>query len=151
MALTTLPSTLDRPLAPDAARGARTRWSKWGLRGLQAALATLFLFAGASKLLMPPEAMQADIALPLWFLRGIGALEALGALGLVLPPLTGIAPRLVPLAASGLIAIMIGAVIVSALAMGIGAAVFPFAVGLLLVVIVRTRTRALSEATAVGA
>ncbi|MFF0724423.1 DoxX family protein [Streptomyces sp. NPDC004134] len=43
--------------------------------------------------------------------KAIGALEILGAVGLVLPALLGIVPILVPLAASGLTLIMIGAVI----------------------------------------
>lgn len=110
-----------------------------GVRGLQCALAALFLLAGASKFLMPPEAMQADIALPLWFLRAIGALEVLGALGLVLPPLAGIAPRLVPLAAAGLVGIMVGATVLSAAVMGIGSASFPFTVGVLLTLVCYSR------------
>jgi hypothetical protein len=39
----------------------------------------------------------------------IGALEVLGAIGLVLPALTGILPWLTPLAALGLVLTMIGA------------------------------------------
>ena len=42
----------------------------------------------------------------------IGALEVAGALGLVLPAVTGIAPVLVPLAAVGLVLVMVGAVVV---------------------------------------
>ena len=45
-------------------------------------------------------------------MKAIGALEILGALGLVLPAVTGILPVLVPLAALGLTATMDGAVIV---------------------------------------
>jgi len=41
----------------------------------------------------------------------IGALEVLAAIGLILPALTGIAPILVPLAATGVGIIMVGAVI----------------------------------------
>lgn len=44
-------------------------------------------------------------------LKAIGALEILGAVGLILPALLGIAPILVPLAASGLALIMTGAMI----------------------------------------
>lgn len=122
-------------------RRARTRWAEWGLRGLQGALAALFVFAGAAKFVMPPEAMQAGIALPLWFIKGIGALEILGALGLVLPPLIGIAPRLVALAAGGLVALMVGAVVLTALTGGVAAAAFPFAVGLLLLLVAFGRAR----------
>ena len=41
--------------------------------------------------------------------RIIGALEVLGAIGIVLPALTGILPWLTPLAALGLVLTMIGA------------------------------------------
>lgn len=43
------------------------------------------------------------------FVKLLGALELLGAIGLILPPLLGIAPLLTPLAGLGLVAIMIGA------------------------------------------
>jgi hypothetical protein len=46
------------------------------------------------------------------FVKALGTLEILGAAGLVLPALLGIAPVLVPLAAVGLVLIMIGAAIV---------------------------------------
>ncbi|HET7901849.1 MAG TPA: DoxX family protein, partial [Candidatus Nanopelagicales bacterium] len=44
----------------------------------------------------------------------IGVLEVLGAIGLILPGITGIAPFLVPLAATGLALLMIGAIVVHA-------------------------------------
>lgn len=44
-------------------------------------------------------------------LRAIGALEILGAVGLVLPALLGIGPILVPPAAGGLALVMAGAMI----------------------------------------
>ncbi len=105
-------------------------------------LAALFLFAGGAKLVMPPEVMQADIALPLWFLRSIGALEVLGALGLVLPSLTGIATRLIPLAAGGLALIMVGAVALPAITQGAAIALFPLVVGLLLALVAVSTARA---------
>ena len=43
--------------------------------------------------------------------RLIGTAEILGALGLVLPAVTGIAPILTPIAAVGLVVIMVGAAI----------------------------------------
>ena len=45
-------------------------------------------------------------------IRGIGVLEILGALGLVLPALSGVAPILVPLAAAGLAITMVFAALV---------------------------------------
>jgi predicted PurR-regulated permease PerM len=47
-------------------------------------------------------------------IRLISVAEILGALGLILPGVTGIAPILTPVAASGLAIIMIGAVITHA-------------------------------------
>lgn len=44
----------------------------------------------------------------------IGALEVLGAVGLILPRVTGIWPWLTPVAASGLILTMVGALLVHA-------------------------------------
>lgn len=43
--------------------------------------------------------------------KAIGVLEVLAALGLILPGLLGVAPILVPLAASGIVLLMIGAII----------------------------------------
>jgi uncharacterized membrane protein len=42
----------------------------------------------------------------------IGAFEILGAIGLIVPAVTGIAPILVPLAALGLVVVMLGAAVV---------------------------------------
>ena len=81
----------------------------WIVQGL---LATLFLFAGGAKLVLPLDQMAGPVALPGWFLRFIGVAEVLGALGLVLPGLLRIRPGLTPLAATGLVIIMIGATIV---------------------------------------
>ena len=95
---------------------------------VQALLAALFLFAGGMKLVMPIEQLVEQSHMSGGFLRFIGVVEVLGGLGLVLPGLTGIAPILTPLAASGLVIVMIGATVVS-LPSGIGPALFPFAVG----------------------
>ncbi|WP_228379675.1 DoxX family protein [Pseudarthrobacter enclensis] len=45
-------------------------------------------------------------------LKGIGLLEIIGALGLILPLITGIAPALTPAAGLGLAVVMLGAVVV---------------------------------------
>ena len=42
----------------------------------------------------------------------IGALDALGGIGLILPPLVGIAPVLTPVAATGIVLLMFGAMAV---------------------------------------
>ena len=81
----------------------------WIVQGL---LAALFLFAGGAKLVMSLDQMAGPVALPEWFLRFIGVAEVLGALGLILPGLLRIRPGLTPLAAAGLVIIMIGATVI---------------------------------------
>ena len=99
----------------------------------QVLLAALFLFAGATKLMMPIEAMnaQSPMLMPGLFLRFIGVVEILGALGLILPGLTRIRPLLTPLAAAGLVIVMIGATVLTFATAGVAAAVMPTVVGLL--------------------
>ena len=92
---------------------------------VQALLAIVFLFAGASKFIMSVEEMTRDIHLPGLFLRFIGAVEIVGAIGLILPSLLRIRPGLTPLAAVGLAIIMIGATVISAPG-GVKTALTPF-------------------------
>jgi uncharacterized membrane protein len=108
---------------------------------LQALLAALFLFAGVMKFVMPVEQMNAGspVQLPGWFLHFIGVCEILGAIGLVLPGALGIQPGLTPLAAAGLVILMIGAVIIPLLGGTVTPALFPLIVGMLLAVVVYGR------------
>lgn len=86
----------------------------WIVQGL---LALLFLMAGGMKMMQPKDQILEKMGERMgWMedfsqntIRGIGLLEVLGALGLILPPLTGILPILAPLAAVGLVLTMIGA------------------------------------------
>ncbi len=103
---------------------------------IQVLLALTFLFAGGTKLVLSPEAMAAmgspnQVALPGWFVRFIGVAEVLGALGLILPGLLRIKPWLTPLAAVGLVVIMIGATVLNIVADGVAAGVVPLVIGLL--------------------
>lgn len=100
---------------------------------IQVLLAALFIFAGGMKLVLPIEEMleQMPIPLPGWFLPFIGVAELLGGIGLLLPWLTRIQPKLTPLAAAGLVIIMIGAVVLTLLTGEIAMALMPLVVGLL--------------------
>lgn len=85
----------------------------WIVNGL---LALAFLAAGGTKATRPKEGLAASgMAWTEDFSAGaikvIGAVEVLGAVGLVVPLLTGIAPVLTPLAAAGLALVMGGAVV----------------------------------------
>ena len=108
----------------------------WVVQGL---LAALFLFAGGAKLVLPAEAMKGPIELPVAFLRLIGAAELLGAIGLIIPWLTRIRPVLTPLAAAGLVIIMIGATVLTGVGMGIAQAAFPGIVGSLALLVANGR------------
>jgi DoxX-like family len=100
----------------------------WVVQGL---LALIFLLNGGMKLVLPAEVLTGQFPLPALFVRFIGVCELLGAIGLMLPGLLHIRPGLTPLAASGLVIIMIGATALT-LASGAGAlALMPLAVGLL--------------------
>ena len=98
---------------------------------VQALLAAVFLFAGGMKLVLPLEQLAGPVALPGPFLRFIGACEVLGALGLILPGLLRIRPGLTPLAAAGLVIIMIGATVITLVVGEIVAALISAVVGLL--------------------
>jgi len=97
----------------------------------QALLALVFLFAGVAKLVMPVEEMTREVQMPGLFLRFIAVAEILGALGLILPSLLRIRPGLTPVAAAGLVVIMLGATVVSLMIGGMVMALAPFVVGLL--------------------
>lgn len=80
---------------------------------VQILLALVFGLAGMMKLTQPKEKLAQQMKWVEGFapntVKAIGAVEILGALGVVLPTLTGILPILTPLAAVGLILTMIGA------------------------------------------
>ena len=83
----------------------------WVIAGL---LALAFLAAGTFKVSQSKEKLAAagmawteDFSQPM--IKTIGVLEILGAVGLILPAVLDIAPVLVPLAATGLALVMVGA------------------------------------------
>jgi hypothetical protein len=123
----------------DLVRNNRVLWT------IQVLLAALFLFAGGYKLVAPADQLAAAApGMPVPFLRFIATMECLGALGLLLPGLFGIKQFLTPLAAAGLVIIMIGAVTVTVLTMGAAAALLPLITGVLAATVAYGRWQRLS-------
>jgi len=86
---------------------------------VQILLALAFLMAGTLKATQPIDRLSARMTWvkamkPQQIVRLIGILEILGAIGLVLPAVTGILPWLTPVAAIGLVLTMIGAMMLHA-------------------------------------
>ena len=82
---------------------------------VQILLALAFVMAGTMKATQPAEKLASRMkwvnALRPQIVQLIGILEVLGAIGLILPAVTGIWPWLTPVAAIGLVLTMIGAMI----------------------------------------
>ncbi len=78
-------------------------------------LALAYLGSGGMKAFRPLSALAEPMPytkdLPAWVTRAIGVAEVLGAIGLIVPVLTGILPILTPIAASGLALIQLAAII----------------------------------------
>ncbi|WP_433680232.1 DoxX family protein [Nocardia sp. CA-119907] len=83
----------------------------WIVAGL---LALFYLCAGALKITRSRDQLRPMMAwvdrIPLPAVRALGVLEVLGALGLILPPLTSLAPRLAVAAAIGFALLQLGAI-----------------------------------------
>ena len=107
-------------------------YALWIVQGL---LALLFLFTGGIKLVLPLEVLTEGTPLPGWFVRFLGVAEVLGAIGMILPGLLRIWPGLTPLAAAGLVIIMIGATVLTLAGVvpggGVAPVLIPLVVGLL--------------------
>lgn len=82
----------------------------WIVQGL---VAVAFLMAGMMKVTQPKAKLRENMAWVEDFsdntVKVIGVLEILGAIGVILPWLTDIWPILTPIAAVGLVLVMIGA------------------------------------------
>ncbi|QJS99058.1 DoxX family protein [Streptomyces asoensis] len=76
-------------------------------------LALFYLYGGGVKMVRSREQLRPMMAwvdsAPMPAVRAIGLLEVLGAIGLILPPLTGIAPWLALAAAIGFAILQVGA------------------------------------------
>ncbi|MDT0613537.1 DoxX family protein [Streptomyces lancefieldiae] len=82
----------------------------WIVAGL---LAAFYLYGGGLKVVRSRERLRPMMAwvdsVPVPAVRALGVVEVLGATGLLLPPLTGVAPWLAPAAATGFVILQIGA------------------------------------------
>lgn len=105
-------TTYLRSAAPAPASMARPRLSV-SLWIAQIVLMLVFLMAGGMKLLMPADVLQAETPLPIDLVRFIGICEVAGALGMLLPGLLRIQPRLTTLAAAGLVILMLCATVLT--------------------------------------
>jgi hypothetical protein len=96
---------------PEISSSAPRKGLHVGLWVAQGLLAAAFLMAGGMKVSAPLEELQAQMPWVTGALGGavrfIGVVELLGALGLILPAATRVLPKLTPLAASGLLTVMI--------------------------------------------
>jgi uncharacterized membrane protein YphA (DoxX/SURF4 family) len=108
---------------------------------IQVLLALIFLFAGVTKLVLPIEEMTKQMAMPGLFLRFLGVAEVLGALGLILPGLFRIKTWVTPLAAAGLMIIVIGATVITLKLGGGATALFPLVTAVLSALVVYGRWR----------
>ncbi|MFF6955750.1 DoxX family protein [Streptomyces sp. NPDC088197] len=80
----------------------------WILAGL---LAVFYLYAGGKKTAQSKERLAPMMGwvdtVPMPAVRAVGAVEILGAAGLLLPPLTGVAPVLALVAALGFLVLQV--------------------------------------------
>ncbi|MFF2330037.1 MULTISPECIES: DoxX family protein [unclassified Streptomyces] len=85
----------------------------WIVAGL---LALFYLYAGGVKLVHSRDRLRPMMAwvdaVPMPAVRGLGLIEVLGAIGLLLPPLSNIGPWTALAAATGFVILQIGATVV---------------------------------------
>jgi len=85
----------------------------WIVAGL---LALFYVYAGTLKVIRSPDQLRPMMAwvdrMPLPALRALGTVEILGAAGLILPSVTGLALPLAPAAAIGFVLLQAGAIAV---------------------------------------
>jgi hypothetical protein len=109
---------------------------------VQGFLALFFgLASGAPKFFLSPEMLNMPIALPDAFVKLIGTAEVLGALGLILPGITRVQPRLTSLAAIGLALLTVCAAVYQSLARQPESAVFALVLGAIAAFVAYGRTR----------
>lgn len=103
----------------DTGAAGRVNWWSIGLWVAQALLAAMYLMAGWMKLSQPMAGLAAmgmgyATEMPELFIRFVGLMEVLGAIGLIAPAASRILPILTPLAALGLSVVQVAAIILHA-------------------------------------
>jgi len=119
-----------------AATTHRSRAGRWTLLALQVVLAALYVFSGLGKVSLEATVVAGFTAMgigPAGTVT-IGVLELLGAVGLLIPRLAG-------LAATAFVALMIGAVVITAATLGGGMVLVPAVVLVLVAVVAWARRR----------
>jgi uncharacterized membrane protein YphA (DoxX/SURF4 family) len=97
---------------------------------VSALAAVAFLLIGLGKLLPSTADLEtASQGVPVVLLRIAGTAEVIGAFGLILPAATRVLPILTPIAASGLVITMVGAVTTNIIIGEFGLAVLPAVLG----------------------
>lgn len=114
----------------------------WTAQGLLA----LFFAAGsgAPKLLVPPEMLPMPIPLPEPFIKFVGVCEVLGALGLILPGITRIQPRLTVVAAACLTLLTVCAATYQLIGQQPANAIFALVIGVIAASIAYGRRRTIA-------
>jgi uncharacterized membrane protein YphA (DoxX/SURF4 family) len=103
----------------EAGAARRINWLNIGLWVAQVLLAVAYVMAGSMKLSQPMTGLAAmgmgyATQLPELFVRFVGLMEVLGAIGLIAPAATRILPFLTPLAAAGLAFVQVSAIVLHA-------------------------------------
>ncbi|GAA4771769.1 hypothetical protein GCM10023200_00100 [Actinomycetospora chlora] len=112
----------------------RSRGARWSVVALQVVLAVIYVMAASAKVTLDPTAVAgfAEMGFGPAGTVTIGVIELAAALGLLIPRLAG-------LAATGCVALMVGAVGFTVATMGAATALFPAAVLALAVVVAGAR------------
>lgn len=126
--VTTSTATTTATTAPTTAPSIdRPRTRRWALGALQVVLAAVYVFSGFGKVTLDPTVVAGFAVMGIGPAGSvtIGVLELLAAVGLLIPRIAG-------LAATGCVALMVGAVTITAVTLG-GAMILVPAVVLVLV------------------
>ena len=101
-------------MAPQSTSSSNYHWRAIGLWSAQSVVALLFIASGLTKLLLPMPELTAMMCwpgdYPAVFVRSLAVLDLAGGLGMILPSLTGVLPRLTVIAALCCVALQVLAI-----------------------------------------